>query len=627
MPQPKILKIEDKIKVTYCIPTWLRDEQIKLNTARVKGRIAPHYEKRNKSIALVNFGPSLNDTWEQIKNFEYIMTCSGAHNFLVERGIIPTHHIDVDPRPHKVKLIGTPQKGTEYLIASTCHPTLFEHLKDFDVKLWHIFDTSEDGLRLLPAGEWAITGGCSVGVRTLTLARFLGFTDLHIFGMDGCEGKSGKHADIHPNQPKTHALVEYEGVTYKTTAGMLEAAKNTWHELDLMKDVTAKFYGEGLVQAMSKRYQRKEVKGDQFVGFSKPELISAAYRELNSQLHNEELAYGVGGGKFAPIALKLSESLKTTSILDYGCGKGYLAKALPFPIWEYDPAIPGKEESPRPADIVICTDVLEHIEPDHLPFVLDDLRRCVKKVGLFVICSGAAKKTYSNGMNTHLIQQNEKEWGKKLSEFFTIGSARSILLASKEKSWDGEDHFEVHFVVGPKLPSSTSVRRWHVLEALAKQRGWTSGAEIGVKEGFTFLHLLEQCPNLILTGVDIFESRLGIEVDGGESFAEAHLPEHEARLRKTIATSYPGRGILIKGYSTDAAKSVEDASLDFVFIDADHREESVLADIAAWRPKIKVGGMLLGHDAQEKFPGVLKAINTSCPGWVQHPDSVWSYQC
>src|SRR6266853_2973862 len=109
MASSKVLNITDKINVTYCIPTWLRDEQIKINTLKVRGRIFPHYEKHDEPIALVNFGPSLNDTWEQIKNFKYIMTCSGAHKFLVERGIIPTHHIDVDPRPHKVQLIGTPQ--------------------------------------------------------------------------------------------------------------------------------------------------------------------------------------------------------------------------------------------------------------------------------------------------------------------------------------------------------------------------------------------------------------------------------------------------------------------------------------------------------------------------------------
>lgn len=438
MSDPKRISLDEKLNIQYCIPNWLRDEQIKVNTAKVKGRIAPNYELRSEPIALVNFGPSLNDTWEKIREFKFVMTCSGAHKFLVDRGIIPTHHIDVDPRPHKIQLLGTPQPGTEYLIASTCHPQLFDLLAGFNLKLWHIFDNDENGIRLLPHGEWAITGGCSVGVRTLTLARFIGFTNLHVFGMDGSMGPSGMHAAAHPNQNKNPCILEFEGTQYRTTPAMLEAVKNTWHELDMMSDVRATFHGEGLVQAMAKKYQRKPDAKPAFIGLSKPELISAEYRELNKRLHSDNLAYGVGGGRHALTVLKLAEILakglarqatvapasgttcKFLSVLDYGCGRGYLAKALPFPIAEYDPAIPGKDESPRPADLVVCTDVLEHIEPDKLDYVLDDLRRCTKRLAFLTIHTGTSTKTLADGRNSHLIQEGSDFWRGKLSQFFQI---------------------------------------------------------------------------------------------------------------------------------------------------------------------------------------------------------------
>lgn len=418
------LDITEKQKVSYCIPLWLRDLQIKANIARVKGRIEgyPEGQTRPDPVAVVCFGPSLNDTWEQVRDFKYVISCSGSHKFLLDRGIVPTWHVEVDPRKHKVALMGPPHPGVEYLIASTCHSAVLDHLEGHRVKLWHVFDSAEEGQRILPQGEWAVTGGVSVGLRALTMARFLGFVDLHVFGMDGCEGATGKHAAAHPNQAPGADSVEYGGKTYLTTPGFLEAARTTWHELDQMPDVRATFYGEGLVQAMAKDYKPKVymVGTKATIAVSKPETISPEYVALNAQLHRDNLAYGVGGGKYATIVLDIAKHLGTHSILDYGCGKSFLAKEIPFPIWEFDPAFPDKAQSPRPADLVVCLDVLEHIEPDKLVWVLDDLRRCVKQAGYFVIHTGPSSKTLADGRNTHLIQENLWWWEKKLKKFFTI---------------------------------------------------------------------------------------------------------------------------------------------------------------------------------------------------------------
>lgn len=60
--------------------------------------------------------------------------------------------------------------------------------------------------------------------------------------------------------------------------------------------------------------------------------------------------------------------------------------------------------------------------------------------------------------------------------------------------------------------------------------------------------------------------------------------------------------------STEAAKHFKDGSLDYVFIDADHSYEKVSADIDAWRPKVRPGGMLAGHDYGEPC-GVKQAVD------------------
>ena len=68
----------------------------------------------------------------------------------------------------------------------------------------------------------------------------------------------------------------------------------------------------------------------------------------------------------------------------------------------------------------------------------------------------------------------------------------------------------------------------------------------------------------------------------------------------------------IKSKSLDAVNLFSDNSLDFVFIDASHEYEDVKNDINAWFPKVKVGGVLAGHDYYENndfAPGVKMAVN------------------
>lgn len=451
----KTLDASAKQEVQYCIPLWLRDLQIASALARKGvGRIESR-ETHGGRIAIVCFGPSLKETWPQVKDFDALITVSGSHKFLLDQGVTPEarewYHVEVDPRDHKIQLLGTPWPGITYLPASCCAPAYFDHLEAHgaDVKLWHVFDNSDDVQRLLPRGEWAITGGCNVGLRAMTIARFFGFTEMHVFGMDGCEGAEvgKKHAAAHPLQDGTdHALVEYpdgSGQMWRTTASMLESARQTWHELDMMPDVRATFHGHGLVQEMAKHYVPKVKAGASDIAVAYPELISPTYRTLNRQLHEQNLLYGVGGDKHADTVKKICARLSTTSVLDYGCGKGMLAKALDFPIWEYDPAIPGKDALPRPADVVTCTDVLEHIEPEHLHAVLLDLQRVVRKVGYFVIHTGPAGKTLPDGRNTHLIQRGADFWKPALAKHFTVAQ-----LFAKGK--------ELHVVVGPKVKAKAA---------------------------------------------------------------------------------------------------------------------------------------------------------------------------
>lgn len=140
-------------------------------------------------------------------------------------------------------------------------------------------------------------------------------------------------------------------------------------------------------------------------------LISEEYIRLNAELHRARPDYGAHGGKWAEHVKNLVHHYKAGSVLDYGCGKQALAEQLRLPfVRSYDPALPGLDLPPDPADLVVCTDVLEHVEPDSLSAVLTDLAGLTRKAGFLVVATRPAAKTLPDGRNAHLIQRPAEWW-------------------------------------------------------------------------------------------------------------------------------------------------------------------------------------------------------------------------
>lgn len=158
-------------------------------------------------------------------------------------------------------------------------------------------------------------------------------------------------------------------------------------------------------------------------------MISAEYLAEQQRLH-ESPKYGVASISFAPIVAQLIRDNRWESIHDYGAGKRRLKDALEqlgaeVAYSAYDPVFP-EYGSPQSADLVCCIDVLEHIEPEHLDAVLDDLQRIVTNVGFLTVHTGAALKTLSDGRNAHLIQKPASWWLPKLCERFEVAHLTSL---------------------------------------------------------------------------------------------------------------------------------------------------------------------------------------------------------
>ena len=149
-------------------------------------------------------------------------------------------------------------------------------------------------------------------------------------------------------------------------------------------------------------------------------LISEEYRQQQADLHATG-QYGIVGREFAPDVARIMAQLDATELLDYGAGSRLSLKrgldelgVSGYEYRPYEPAVPEYAGEPSPCSLVACIDVLEHIEPELLDNVLDDLKRVTGAVGFYTVHTGPAIKTLPDGRNAHLIQQGPAWWLPKI---------------------------------------------------------------------------------------------------------------------------------------------------------------------------------------------------------------------
>jgi len=146
-----------------------------------------------KPMSIVGSGPSLSRTYKELVGD--IMACNSAHDFLIGKGIIPKYTLFWDANPLIAKFARKPHHGVTYLVASRCHPDLFEALKGYRVIVFHAL-TGEPVDRFLVERNLMepLVGGGSAGVtRGTHLAGAMGYMDMHLFGADSSYSEDATH--------------------------------------------------------------------------------------------------------------------------------------------------------------------------------------------------------------------------------------------------------------------------------------------------------------------------------------------------------------------------------------------------------------------------------------------------
>lgn len=131
------------------------------------------------------------------------------------------------------------------------------------------------------------------------------------------------------------------------------------------------------------------------------------------------------------------------------------------------------------------------------------------------------------------------------------------------------------------------------------------GAEIGVLYGNYALEYLNKLDIKRMYLIDPYSKYIGYKVKKtNEKFSEAEKEAHEKLVE------FEKKIVWIKNKSQDVANIFPDNSFDFVYIDGNHQYEYVMLDIALYFPKVKVGGLLCGHDyCPGKTGKVYDAVN------------------
>ncbi len=163
---------------------------------------------------------------------------------------------------------------------------------------------------------------------------------------------------------------------------------------------------------------------------STPDLISPEYRTQQEKLHAGG-QYGVVAGMYAPMVSEMVNRMGITRLLDYGCGSQcHLLRNLKvnhkLTYQAYDPAVEQFSKPPVPAEVVACIDVLEHIEPELLENVLDDLKRLAEQFVFLTIDTEPALKVLEDGRNAHLIQEPLRWWLPKLWSRWELQTVQMI---------------------------------------------------------------------------------------------------------------------------------------------------------------------------------------------------------
>lgn len=252
---------DDKLYVRMTPP--ISPEEMVENMRSALSRGLPEIKfcaPRGYTLAIASGGPSLQDTYTQLEG--HIAAVNGSLGFLLDRGIVPEFCGVLDANPHMADIVVADPR-VRYLVASNCHPTLFDKLLGAGCRvwLWHTTGRSlgtpeaDDVLRKARPDTWiSVYGGSTIGLRLVNLGHVLGYRKFHLHGMDSSfrDDKTHAYPDRRDGDWINHHGLEVNG--YRTSLNFLQQVSDFANLLTRfsrgdIEPIEIEMFGEGLLQS------------------------------------------------------------------------------------------------------------------------------------------------------------------------------------------------------------------------------------------------------------------------------------------------------------------------------------------------------------------------------------------
>ncbi len=421
-------------------------EQVSINAKRHEIRNLKGKPYQGTTMVFIAGGPSLSEYVEEIRakcaDPKYdVFTSNNTCAWMLSKGMKPKYHLILDPterKKHDIEYEGG--DDITLVLGLQCHPALFDAAIARGrkiVKFLAASATRANGKTDTEAALEACTpddpdligigGGSMAGTRMIYLAAALGYRRIEYYGFDACVSyEGGRVRGYAYNKVRNEHVLEVEaanGRKFHSTASFARQAEEMVLLMDKLPGLEVVVHGDSFMSNQVAMYKAKNAPASY--------RITQAYEKMMATMHETHDRYGTSGANHASrvfmAGAQIVRKFGSCDILDYGCGKETLKYAMEeaFPILPkmrvlgYDPGIKGKDQA-KPADIVVCTDVMEHVERECIDAVLSHIANLTRHVAIINVSLIPAVKTLPDGRNAHISLYPKDWWLSYLKKYFVL---------------------------------------------------------------------------------------------------------------------------------------------------------------------------------------------------------------